>query len=141
MASLAHSTPQRVALYLRVSSDEQRENETIEVQRDFLRRYCELHGLEAVGEYPDDGVTGTIPLAKRPHGARLLQDANAGKFGGVLFYRVSRLGRRLAVALEAYEQLDATGVIVKSATEPIDTSTPIGRFIFQMLSSFAELDR
>ena len=141
MSSLQPAGAPRVAVYARTSSDEQAENETIEVQREFLHRYCELHGLEVAGEYLDDGVTGTIPLAKRPHGARLLHDAKAGTFGGVLFYRVSRLGRRLAVALDAYERLDAAGVIVKSATEPIDTSTPIGRFIFQMLGSFAELDR
>ena len=141
MTSLPQRDVTRVALYCRVSSDEQRENETIEVQRDFLHRYCDLHGLTVAGEYLDDGITGTIPLAKRPHGGRLLEHARDGRFGAVLFYRVSRLGRRLTVALDAYAQLDAAGVVVKSGTEPIDTSTPIARFIFQMLRSFAELDR
>jgi site-specific DNA recombinase len=43
--------------------------------------------------------------------------------------------------LGAYEQLDAVGVVVRSVTEPIDTALPIGRFIFQTLAAFAELDR
>jgi site-specific DNA recombinase len=133
--------PTRVALYARVSSEEQAEAETIEVQRDFLHRYAELHGKEVAAEYLDDGVSGTIPLEKRPQGVRMLAHAREGRFGEVLFMRVSRLGRRLGVVLDAYEALDGAGVVVKSGTEPIDTSTPIGRFIFQMLGSFAELDR
>ncbi len=51
----------RIALYLRVSSEEQRDRETIEIQRDFLVEYCHLYGLEIAGVYADDGVPGTIP--------------------------------------------------------------------------------
>lgn len=142
-ASPAASSAQveRVALYSRVSSEDQADTETIQVQVEFLRRYAELHGLHVVDEYLDDGVSGTIPLEDRPAGARLVADARAGRLSTVIFYRVSRLGRRLAVVLGAYEQLDASGVVVRSATEPIDTALPIGRFIFQMLAAFAELDR
>jgi site-specific DNA recombinase len=131
----------RIALYARVSTEDQADAETIQGQLDFLRRYSELHRHDLFDEYLDDGVSGMIPLAKRPEGARLLADAQAGRFGTVIFYRVSRLGRRLAIILEAYELLDAANVVVKSATEPIDTAEPIGRFIFQMLGAFAELDR
>ena len=55
-------TPERVALYIRVSSEEQREAGTIQTQREFLESYCELHGLDVVETYADDGVSGTIPL-------------------------------------------------------------------------------
>jgi len=89
----------RIALYARVSTEDQADAETIQGQLDFLRRYSELHGHEVVDEYLDDGVSGMIPFAKRPEGARLLADAQAGRFDTVLFYRVSRLGRRLAVVL------------------------------------------
>ena len=41
--------PLRVALYLRVSSEEQRDRETIEIQREFLEQYCCLYGLEIAG--------------------------------------------------------------------------------------------
>lgn len=132
---------ERVALYARVSTEDQADAETIQAQVDFLRRYADLHAIHVVAEYLDDGVSGTIPLAERPHGARLLADAKDGKITTVIFYRVSRLGRRLAVVLDAYEQLDAANVVIRSATEPIDTALPIGRFIFQMLAAFAELDR
>src|SRR5215218_6841983 len=86
---------ERVALYLRVSSEEQRDRETIEIQREFLEQYCRLYRLEIVDVYADDGVSGTIPLHERPEGRRLLEDAKEGKFSTVLVYRLDRLGRSL----------------------------------------------
>jgi site-specific DNA recombinase len=44
------------------SSEEQRERETIEIQREFLQEYCRLYALEVVQIYADDGVSGTVPL-------------------------------------------------------------------------------
>lgn len=130
-----------VALLLRVSSEEQRDRETIEIQRDFLDSYCGLYGLEIAGVYADDGVSGTIPLHERPEGRRLLEDARAGKFTTLLVYRLDRLGRSLLVIVDAHDRLQTAGVALKSATEPIDTSNPSGRLIFQMLASFAEYER
>ena len=69
---------ERVALLLRVSSEEQRERETIEIQREFLQEYCRLYNLEVAQVYADDGVSGTIPLYERPEGRRLLEDAEGG---------------------------------------------------------------
>ena len=69
-----------VALLLRVSSEEQRDRETIEIQRDFLAQYCELYGLNVADVYADDGLSGTIPLHERPEGRRLLEDAWEGRF-------------------------------------------------------------
>jgi site-specific DNA recombinase len=135
------SKPERVALYLRVSSEEQRDRETIEIQRDFLEQYRSLMELEVADVYKDDGISGTIPLHERPEGRRLLEDAREGKFGTVLVYKLDRLGRSLLVIVDAHDRLQWAGVALRSATEPIDTSTPSGRLIFQMLASFAEYDR
>jgi site-specific DNA recombinase len=135
------SKPERIALCLRVSSEEQRDRETIEIQRDFLTQYCELYGLEVADVYADDGVSGTIPLHERPEGRRLLEDAREGKFQTLLVYRLDRLGRSLLVIVDAHDRLQAAGVSLRSATEPVDTSTPSGRLIFQMLASFAEYER
>src|SRR5918995_455608 len=131
----------KVALYLRVSSDEQRERESIKTQQEFFEQYCKLYGLEVTETYADDGVSGTIPLYERPEGRRLLEDARAEKFETLLVYRLDRLGRSLLVIVDAHDRLQVAGVSLRSATEPIDTSNPSGRLIFQMLASFAEYDR
>ncbi len=111
---------ERVALYLRVSSEEQRDRETIEIQDEFLEQYCNLYELEVAEIYKDDGISGTIPLHERPEGRRLLEDAKAGKFGAVLVYRLDRLGRSLLVIVDAYDRLQEAGVALRSATEPIE---------------------
>ena len=135
------SKPESVALYLRVSSEEQRDRETIEIQEEFLEKYCDLHKVEVAGTYKDDGVSGTIPLHERHAGRTMLEDAREGKFETVLVYKLDRLGRSLLVIVDAHDRLETSGVSLRSATEPIDTSSLSGRLIFQMLASFAEYER
>jgi site-specific DNA recombinase len=88
-------TNQAVAIYARVSTEDQAERETIQAQLGFLRGFVDLHGLPLAGEYVEDGISGTVPLAERPEGQRLAVDAEAGRFGAVLVYRIDRLGRSL----------------------------------------------
>jgi site-specific DNA recombinase len=86
-ASPSQLTTSHVALYMRVSSEDQEKRGTIDSQRDFLRKFASLYQLPVAEEYADDGVTGTMPLSERPDGQRLLQDAGTGRFGCVLVYR------------------------------------------------------
>jgi site-specific DNA recombinase len=126
---------------MRVSSEDQAERGTIEAQRDFLRQFARLYDLTIADEYADDGVTGTLPLGERPQGRRLIEDATHGRFGQVIVMRVDRLGRSLRALLSAHTALSEVGVTIRSATEPFDTATPIGIFLFQLLGSMAELEK
>ena len=137
-----HTTNQeRAALSMRVSSEEQKTNDTIETQDCFLEEYCKLYGREIAKVYKDAAVSGTVPLHERPAGRELLEDAKAGKFDVVLVYKLDRVGRTLLVVVEAHDRLMEAHVALRSATEPIDTSTPAGRLTFQMLASFAEFEK
>src|ERR1019366_3234623 len=60
--------------YLRVSSDEQRERQTIETQRAEVQKFCDKESVKLDKTYEDDGVSGTIPLARREPGQRGRQD-------------------------------------------------------------------
>jgi len=124
-----------------VSTEDQAERQTITAQTEFLRRYCDLHDLPVAGVYVDDGVSGATALEDRPEGRRLLQDAEDGAFTAVLVYRLDRLGRSLTSLLAAHERLDRAGVAIRSGTEPFDTASPIGKFLFSLLGSMAELER
>jgi site-specific DNA recombinase len=140
-ASSTQLTTPQVALYMRVSTEDQADRGTIDAQRDFLRQFANLYQLPVADEYADDGISGTLPLGERPEVRRLLQDAEAGRFGCVLVYRLTRLGRSLKALTEAHDILSRFTVTIRSATEPFDTSSPIGNFLFQLLGSLAELDR
>jgi site-specific DNA recombinase len=131
----------RVAVYLRVSSLEQREERTIETQHDYLERYAAERGLEVADTYADDGVSGTIPFHERAEGRRLLEDARTNLIGSVLCYKLDRIGRTLLNVVDAHDRLEALGIGLRSAKEQIETTTPAGRLQFQMLAGFAEFER
>ena len=121
-----HATnPDRVALYMRVSSEEQRDLGTIQTQSDSLTRHAAACGFE-VSEVYADGVSGTIPLHERPVGRRLLEDAKEGKFQSVFVYKLDRLGRTQLGILDAADRLERLGVALRSATEHYETATPQG---------------
>jgi site-specific DNA recombinase len=133
--------PERIALYLRVSSEEQREAGTIQTQRESLERYAAQREFEVVELYADDGVSGTFLLHERLEGKRLLEDAKEGNFETVLVYKLDRLGRTQLGILDAADRLERLGVALRSATEHYETATPQGRLMFQMLGSFSEFER
>jgi site-specific DNA recombinase len=130
-----------VAVYLRVSTDEQRERQSINTQRDFAERYCTLHSLSVFRVYADDGVTGTIPLEKRPEGGQILHDARLRKFDQLLIYKLDRLGRETRLILNAVAELEKLGVRVRSMTEEFDTGSSTGRLMLTLLSGFAAHER
>ena len=131
----------KVALYARVSSDEQREKETVQNQLEFLRKHVNLYQLQVYKEYIDDGVTGKIPLHDRPYGRDLLHDAREKRFNVVLFYKLDRFSRKLRHLLDTYDTLESYDVNIISATEHLDTSTASRRFTMQILGAAAELER
>ena len=55
-----------IAIYCRVSSEDQAERGTIEIQKEFAAKYVNLYNLEVFDYYCDDGVSGTLPLEQRP---------------------------------------------------------------------------
>src|SRR6266849_619523 len=131
----------RVALYFRVSTDEQKERASIETQREFAAQYCKVHEITVISSYSDDGISGTIPVAERPDGSRLLSDARAKKFDTILVYKLDRLARSTLEILKVVETLGQWGIAIKSMTEPFETDSSVGKFLVSMLASVAQLER
>jgi site-specific DNA recombinase len=130
-----------VALYARVSSDDQADRETIKDQILLYEKWIDLHGHQDGGRYLDDGVTGTLPMSDRPGGSKLLEAIKRREVSAVAFKNVKRLGRKTRVVLDFIESCDQAGATITSITEPFSTADAIGRFIVTILASISELDR
>ena len=129
----------RAAAYLRVSTEGQVDGTSIDTQRAQCAEAATRHGLTLVGEYVDAGVSGAA--ASRPALDELLAAATTGDVQVIVVAKLDRLGRSLLHLLELLTTLDAAGVRVLSATDGIDTRTPAGRLMLQLLGVFAEFER
>lgn len=115
------------AIYERVSSDEQREKETIQTQTFLVERYLADHPDLAVrGRYLDDGISGSVPLALRPQGQRLVQDAMAGRFRKLIVTRGDRLGRDARDLLGVFVLFEGLGIELVGIAEPLDDYLTFG---------------
>lgn len=133
--------PLRVAAYLRVSTEEQAESGLgLGAQEEKIRAMAVVKNWPAPELYVDDGVSGTIDLAERPEGKRLLDDIDAGKIDAVIVAALDRLGRKAVYILNFVEKINETVQLV-SCKETIDTTTATGKFVLRMFASLAELER
>ena len=134
----------KCAIYCRVSTDEQAEKGNVQSQVEYAKKYLELHGpennIDDFELYIDEGISGTIPLADRPAGSKLIADANSNSFTILYMYRLDRLARSVKHVLDTYELLESKGIALKSMTEAFDTSSPTGKFFMTLLASIAALE-
>ena len=129
----------KVAIYVRVSTEEQALKHSIDAQLDNLMSYAKNNNYEIYDEYIDPGYTGT--LTQRPRYQDLIKDALKGKFEMILVYKIDRLFRSTRQLLNLVYDLEQVGVSVCASTEPFNTSTTMGKFMLQLFASFAELER
>jgi site-specific DNA recombinase len=128
------------AIYVRVSSREQVEGYSLDAQRRACREFCASRGHEVVAEYADEGLSARSDnLTKRPDFARLLADAEDGRFGVVVVHKMDRFARNLRITLECFERLGKARVGFASVSEPdLDYPTPQGFLFLIMLGALAE---
>lgn len=131
----------RVGTYVRVSSVDQIYGYGLDLQKRGIQNCIEANPhwiLQKDCQYRDEGLSGTD--STRPGLRMALDDAKAGKYDVLVFWKIDRLGRSLRLIMEIADELASYDVSIRSATEPFDSS-PNGTFTLQMLSAFAELDR
>jgi len=127
----------RVALYARVST--RNNGQDPETQLMALREFARARGFNLVDEYVDVGISGS--KEKRPALDQLMADARKRKIDAVLVARFDRFARSTRHLIQALEEFDALGVDFISLSESIDTSTPMGKMVFTIISAVAELER
>jgi len=127
----------RAAIYLRVSTREQ----STAAQRAELESVAERAGWVIVEIYEDAGISGAKGRDQRPAFDRLLKAATRRQFDIVMAWSVDRLGRSLQHLVVTLADLHAAGIDLYLRQQAIDTTTPSGRALFQMLCVFAEFER
>jgi DNA invertase Pin-like site-specific DNA recombinase len=127
----------RAAVYVRVSTDHQ----TVENQTRELRQVAERRGWEVVEVYSDAGISGAKDRKQRPGLDRMLNDAGRRRFDIVMAWAIDRVGRSLIDLLGTIQHLEACGVDLYLDQQNIDTSTPMGKLVFQVTGAFAEFER
>ena len=127
----------RVGLYLRTSSAER----TVENQRQALAEAITHRGWQLIEEFADEGISGGKGREKRPGFDRLLKAVTRRKIDVVAAWSVDRLGRSLQDLVGFLAELSAVGCDLYLERQAVDTTTPAGHALFQMLGVFAEFER
>lgn len=127
----------RVAFYLRVSTHDQRtENQLRE-----LTEVAGRAGWNVVATFTDTGISGAKGRKDRPGYDKLLKAITRREVDLVAAWSVDRLGRSLTDLLSFLGEIHAKGCDLYLHQQGLDTSTPAGRAMFQMMGVFAEFER
>src|SRR3989440_5951208 len=126
----------RAVLYLRVSTSDQR---TANQERE-LREIAGRMGCEIVKVYKDHGISGAKGRDKRPGFDALCRDATKRQFDMVMAWSVDRIGRSLQDLVGFLSELHALGIDLFLHQQGLDTTTPAGKAMVQMLGVFAEVE-
>lgn len=126
-----------MAIYARVSTD----NQTVENQLLELHAVAQRQGWDVVTVLTDEGISGAKGRDRRPAFDALLKGIARRDFDQIMAWSVDRLGRSLPDLVSFLNDAHAKNVDLYLHQQGLDTSTPSGRMMFQMLGVFAEFER
>ncbi len=124
----------RVGIYARVSTQDQ---QTLPMQLEKMKEYIEHRGWTLAAEVQEVGSGAKT----RPKREELVRMAKRREIDAILVWKLDRFGRSLADLVMTLNELREIGVVFVSLTESLDFSTPSGRAMAGMLSTFAEFER
>jgi DNA invertase Pin-like site-specific DNA recombinase len=124
----------RVGIYARVSTHDQ---QTLPMQLEKMKEYIKHRGWTLTAEVEEIGSGAKT----RPKREELLRMAKRREIDVILVWKLDRFGRSLADLVTTLNELREIGVVFVSLTESLDFSTPSGRAMAGMLSTFAEFER
>jgi DNA invertase Pin-like site-specific DNA recombinase len=127
----------RAVLYLRVSTIDQ----TTANQERELREIAGRMGLEVTKVYRDHGISGATGRDKRPQFDAMCRDATKRQFDVIMAWSVDRLGRSLPDLVGFLSEIHALKIDLYLHQQGLDTTTPAGKAMFQMMGVFAEFER
>ena len=129
----------RVAIYTRISTADGQQ--TIDNQLRDLNLAAQRMGWEIVAHYSDEGISGAKGRDRRPGLDAMLKAITRKEFDMVAAWSVCRLGRSLQHLVSLLGDLNSKNVDLYLHVQALDTSTPSGRAMFQLLGVFSEYER
>lgn len=137
----ASTNNKRTVIYSRVSSKGQEDNTSLVNQREACLKLVEREGLQVIEEFGGKGESAKAGSARLEYEQMLKFVRNRkNDIRYVVFYAYDRFSREGGKAIVTKEQLKQLGIIVKSATMPIDTSNPLGEGMEDMQLVFAKME-
>jgi len=133
----------RLVGYCRVSTDIQKEQNTIEIQEKALAQFADKNDYELVEVFKDEGISGSKELENRPGLAELFYyiETNEG-VEGVLIFKLDRLARDLYIQEHLIKKLDLLKIKLVSINEPdLDSNDPMRKAFRQFLGIISELEK
>src|SRR6266536_5144766 len=140
MADSTQPDKRIAVVYLRVSTEEQVDNYSLDTQADLCRKEAERRGLQVTEIFREEGRSAKT-IRERPTLIEMLDYCRKHKseVGAVIVYRLDRISRQTADYLAIRKKLAECNITLISASEPTG-DTPTERFIETMLAGFAQMD-
>jgi len=127
----------RVAIYTRVSTEDQaKEGFSLEAQRERLEAYCLARDWSVAARYTDEGHSGRN--IRRPAYQKMMAERDT--WDALLVIKMDRIHRNSRNFMEMMENLQRWGKDFVSASESLDTSTAMGRFVMDIIQRIAQLE-
>ena len=126
----------RCVIYSRVST----EGQEVENQIKLLKEICERKGYQLV-DVISDVMSGTKGRADRKGFDKLIKGSIKKEWDSILVWSVDRLGRSLKDLVSFLDEINSVNCDLYIHQSGIDTSTPSGKMMFQMIGVFAEFER
>jgi site-specific DNA recombinase len=134
------SSAQKVVIYRRVSTKDQAEDgSSLDQQHEALTKYATDHGYEIVGEFADEGISGSN-LAKR-EGIKAAMTMCKREGAILLAYSLSRISRSVADMANIIAEFDKKQLTIQTLQEQVDPSTPAGRMTINIIAAAAQYQR
>jgi DNA invertase Pin-like site-specific DNA recombinase len=123
----------KIAVYCRVSTEQQE----LEQQIESCKRFCEYKQFD----YTIFSDVGSGKNMQRPQFLDMLNRIRAREFEGIVLFRFDRLGRNAREVVTLLEEFESKGIQVFSLNENIDTTTPSGKAVRDIIIRLAQLER
>jgi DNA invertase Pin-like site-specific DNA recombinase len=124
-----------VSIYARVSTERQ----AVDMQLAELREYVQRAGWKVYSEFVDESYTGKNTA--RPAFKEMIDEARQRKLDVLLVWKLDRLSRSLKDLIGTLDELGHLGIDFISYDNKIDTSSPTGKLVFQVIGAVAEFER